>query len=130
VDYAAPVGTPVQATASGVVTHAGLNGDAGSMIRIRHNNFYETMYLHLRAFAPGIYKGVRVQGGQLIGYVGSSGESTGPHLDYRLIYQGKYVNPVSWRFQPANPLPQEYLPEFSRQVKIIKSLFLFPLGFI
>jgi len=130
VDYAAPVGTPVQATASGVVTYAGWNGDAGRMVRIRHNNFYETMYLHLRAFASDISKGVRVQGGQEIGYVGSSGDSTGPHLDYRLIYHGKYVNPVSWRFQPADPLPEGYLPEFFLRVKVIKSLLLFPLGFI
>jgi len=130
VDYAAPVGTPVQATAPGVVTYTGWNGGAGRMIKIRHNNSYETMYLHLKAFAPGVYTGTRVQGGQEIGYVGSSGESTGPHLDYRLLYHGKYINPLGWRFQPAKPLSKEYLPEFSRQVNILKSLLLFPLGYI
>ncbi|MBC7361515.1 MAG: M23 family metallopeptidase [Candidatus Aminicenantes bacterium] len=129
VDYAAPVGTPVQATAPGVVTYAGWNGGAGRMIKIRHNNSYETMYLHLRAFAPGIHVGARVQGGQVIGYVGSTGESTGPHLDYRILYHGKYVNPLSWRFQPAEPLAKEYLPEFEGQVKILKFMLLYPFNF-
>jgi len=127
VDYAAPVGTPVQATAAGVVTYAGWNGGAGRMIKIRHNNAYETMYLHLRAFAPGIRVGARVQGSQVIGYVGSTGESTGPHLDYRILLHGRYVNPLSWKFQPAEPLPAEFRPEFARRVQMIKWLMNHPL---
>lgn len=127
VDYAAPIGTPVQATAAGVVTYAGWNGGAGRMIKIRHNNAYETMYLHLKAFAPGLRVGARVQGGQVIGYVGSSGESTGPHLDYRILFHGKYVNPLSWKFQPAEPLPNEYRPAFERQLKTVKWLMNLPL---
>ncbi|MGB9836480.1 MAG: M23 family metallopeptidase, partial [Candidatus Saccharicenans sp.] len=126
-DYAAPIGTPVQATAAGVVTYAGWNGGAGRMIKIRHNNAYETMYLHLKAFAPGLRVGTRVQGGQVIGYVGSSGESTGPHLDYRILFHGKYVNPLSWKFQPAEPLPNEYRPAFERQLKTVKWLMNLPL---
>ena len=130
VDYAAPIGTPVQATAPGVVTFAGWNGAAGRMIRIRHKNSYETMYLHLRSFAPGIKTGARVEGGQVIGYVGSTGESTGPHLDYRLLYHGKYVNPLAWKFQPADPLSEEYKPDFTRKVKVIQHLLFFPIGHI
>lgn len=126
IDYAAPVGTPVQATADGVVTFAGWNGAAGRMVKIRHKNAYETMYLHLRSIAPGIKTGARVAGGQVIGYVGSSGESTGPHLDYRLLYHGKYVNPLSWKFQPAEPLPSRYQPDFEARVRVLQVLLLFP----
>jgi len=129
IDYAAPVGTPVQATADGQVTFAGWNGAAGRMVKIRHKNAYETMYLHLRSLAPGIKVGVRVEGGQVIGYVGSSGESTGPHLDYRLLYHGRYVNPLSWKFQPADPLPARYLPDFEQKVKVLQLLLLFPLNY-
>ncbi len=74
------------------------------MIKIRHKNAYETMYLHLGGFAAGIRVGAKVDAKQVIGYVGSSGESTGPHLDYRITYHGKYVNPMGWKFQPAEPL--------------------------
>ncbi|MGQ9800718.1 MAG: M23 family metallopeptidase [Candidatus Saccharicenans sp.] len=129
IDYAAPVGTPVQATADGQVTFAGWNGAAGRMVKIRHKNAYETMYLHLRSPAPGIKVGARVEGGQVIGYVGSSGESTGPHLDYRLLYHGCYVNPLSWKFQPADPLPTRYLPDFQQKVKVYQHLLLFPLPY-
>src|SRR5512136_817836 len=72
VDYAAPAGTPIQATADGVVISAGWNGGAVGMVRIRHKNNYETMYLHLQGFAAGIRSGARVQGGDVIGYVGST----------------------------------------------------------
>jgi len=129
IDYAAPIGTPVQATAAGVVTLAGWNGAAGRMVKIRHKNAYESMYLHLSSTAPGIKVGARVESGQVIGYVGSSGESTGPHLDYRLLYHGKYVNPLSWKFQPAEPLAKEYLPEYQRQIRTLKTIMYFPLNF-
>ena len=127
VDFAAPVGTPVQATADGVVTFAGWNGGAGRMVKIKHSHSYETMYLHLSRLGPGIYQGARVKGGQIIGYVGSSGESTGPHLDYRLIYHGQYVNPLSWKFQPAEPLKEKYRDEFKQQVSNLARLLSFPL---
>jgi murein DD-endopeptidase MepM/ murein hydrolase activator NlpD len=112
VDYAAPAGSPVQATGDGVVTQVGWNGAAGRMIKIRHKNAYETMYLHLSGYAQGIRAGVRVEAKKVIGYVGSSGESTGPHLDYRILYHGKYVNPLGWKFQPAEPLRKKYLEPF------------------
>ncbi|MGB9893482.1 MAG: peptidoglycan DD-metalloendopeptidase family protein [Candidatus Saccharicenans sp.] len=128
IDYAAPIGTPVQATAAGIITFAGWNGAAGRMVKIRHKNDYESMYLHLKSLATGIRVGAKVGGGEVIGYVGSSGESTGPHLDYRLLYHGKYVNPLSWKFQPAEPLAKEYLPEYARQVINLKTLMYFPVN--
>jgi murein DD-endopeptidase MepM/ murein hydrolase activator NlpD len=117
VDYAAPAGSPVQATADGVVTQIGWNGAAGRMIKIRHKNAYETMYLHLSGYAPGIRASARVYAKQVIGYVGSSGESTGPHLDYRILYHGKYVNPQGWKFQPAEPLRKEFLDAFKAEAE-------------
>jgi murein DD-endopeptidase MepM/ murein hydrolase activator NlpD len=129
VDYAAPVGTPVQATADGLVTFAGWNGSSGRMIRLRHKNGYETLYLHLRNFASGIKAGARVKAGDIIGYVGSSGESTGPHLDYRITYHGRYINPLAWRFEPAEPLPAEYLETFKNEIKFYEFLLNHPLWF-
>lgn len=127
VDYAARIGTQVQATADGTVTFTGWNGAAGRMIKIRHKNAYETMYLHLRSYAKGIHKGARVKGGQVIGYVGSSGESTGPHLDYRITVRGKYINPLAWRFKPVKPLEPEHLKEFSDRAGFFSSFFELPL---
>ncbi len=112
VDYAAKPGTPVQATADGTVLFAGWNGLSGRMIRIRHMNHYETMYLHLRKCY--VKKGDRVKGGQHIGEVGQSGEATGPHLDYRIKYGGKYINPLAHRFKPVKPLRPEFLEAFQQ----------------
>lgn len=124
VDYAARVGTPVQATADGTVSFVGWNGSAGRMIKIRHSNDYETMYLHLRNYAPGVRQGVRVKAGQTIAYVGSSGESTGPHLDYRIKYKGKYINPLAWRFKPVSPLREGFIDDFQKKA----ALYLFCLN--
>jgi murein DD-endopeptidase MepM/ murein hydrolase activator NlpD len=110
VDYAAKVGTPVHATADGTVLFAGWNGASGRMIRIRHKNNYETMYLHLRRCY--VKKGARVTGGERIGEVGASGEVSGPHLDYRIKYGGKYINPLAHRFKPVKPLRSEFLGDF------------------
>ncbi len=115
VDYAAPVGTPVQATADGTVVYAGRRGPSGRMIHIRHNNRYETMYLHLRGYAGGISKGARIRGGQIIASVGSSGESTGPHLDYRIKKDGRYINPLTFNPPPVEPLRIEFLEDFKRK---------------
>ncbi len=112
VDYAARIGTPIQATADGTVIFMGRKGNSGRMISVRHKNYYETQYLHLRNYANGIRKGVKVKGGQVIGYVGSSGESTGPHLDYRIKYRGRYINPLAWRFKPVKPLRKGFLEDF------------------
>jgi murein DD-endopeptidase MepM/ murein hydrolase activator NlpD len=115
VDYGAPVGIPVQATADGMVIAAGWNGAAGNMVHIRHANNYETMYLHLSRIY--VRKGDRVSGGKtIVGLVGSTGESTGPHLDYRIKQGGSYVNPLSWKFQPQSPLPAEYKEGFTARV--------------
>lgn len=94
VDFGAPYGTRVSAVASGVIEMAGWAGEAGRMVRIRHAGGYETEYLHLSSFGPGIQAGARVEQGDLIGRVGQTGAATGPHLDYRIIKNGVHVNPV------------------------------------
>ena len=116
VDYGAPVGTPVQATADGTVTFAGWNGASGRMITVRHRNGYETLYLHLSGFASGIRNGARVSSGQAIGYVGSTGESNGPHLDYRIRLNGSYINPLNYKFNPVEPLRKEFLEDYRKVV--------------
>ncbi|MDH7512979.1 MAG: peptidoglycan DD-metalloendopeptidase family protein [Clostridiales bacterium] len=127
VDYAAPVGTPVQATADGTVIHVGFNGASGRMVRIRHKNAYETMYLHLRGYGPGIKVGARVKSGDIVGYVGSSGEATGPHLDYRIKLKGRYINPLSWKFEPVEPLKEELVDDFKRHIEPCRVLLENPL---
>ena len=117
VDYAASVGTSVQVTADGTVTFAGRRGASGRMISVRHKNRYETMYLHLRGYAAGIRKGGKVKGGQEIGYVGSSGESTGPHLDYRIKKDGGYINPLLFNPEPVKPLRAEFLDDFKEKAE-------------
>ena len=112
VDYAAPQGTTVYATADGTVAEAGLSGASGRMIRLRHNRNYETYYLHLARIL--VNKGDRVEGGKQIGTVGSSGESTGPHLDYRIKEGGVYINPLSKKFDPVEPLRPEFRDDFNR----------------
>jgi murein DD-endopeptidase MepM/ murein hydrolase activator NlpD len=117
VDYAAPVGTPVQATADGEVTFAGREAGAGNVVRMRHKNAYATAYLHLSRFGPGVRKGALLKGGEIIGYVGSTGDSTGPHLDYRIYYHGGPVNPLGHKFKPADPLRKEFLEDFRKDVQ-------------
>jgi len=97
VDYAAPVGTPVSSAAGGVVTYADWKGGYGNYLEIRHNSVYTTTYGHLQRFAWGIHKGSRVKQGQVIGYIGTTGLSTGPHLDYRIIKNGGSINPLRFR---------------------------------
>lgn len=104
VDYAAPVGTPVRAVADGSVTAAGWNGGNGIQVQLRHHAGYETVYNHLARLAPGVRAGARVTQRQVIGYVGSTGLSTGPHLDYRVAKNGRFVNPLSEKFIPGQPL--------------------------
>jgi len=130
VDYAAPVGTPVQATADGTVTFAGWNGASGRMVRIRHKNAYETMYLHLWRFGPGVRSGARVKSGDIVGYVGSSGDSTGPHLDYRITRNGSYLNPLNAKFDPVEPLRDTSLGEFKAAIEKYRWLLSSPLAFI
>ncbi len=91
-DFAAPIGTPIMASGSGIIKKAGWCGGGGNCVVIRHNSTYQTVYAHMSKFANGIKKGVRVKQGQTIGYVGSTGKSTGPHLHYEVIINGKKVN--------------------------------------
>jgi len=120
VDYAAPIGTPVQATADGDVTFAGRDGAAGNTVKIRHKNRYETMYLHLSSFGRGVRKGAQLKGGDIVGYVGSSGDSTGPHLDYRIYHYGSPVNPLGHKFKPADPLRKEFLEVYKKEVERLR----------
>lgn len=99
VDYSAPAGTRVLASASGVITFAGWKNGYGNYIEIKHNSIYTTTYGHLQKFAKGIKKGLKVKQGQVIGYVGSTGIATGPHLDYRILKNEKSINPT--KFQGA-----------------------------
>src|SRR5256884_8267074 len=93
VDYAAPIGTPVRAVADGTILGAGWNGGNGIQVHLRHRSGYETEYNHLARLAAGVRAGARVSQRQVIGYVGSTGLSTGPHLDYRVAKDGRFVNP-------------------------------------
>lgn len=112
IDYAAPVGTPVQAAGNGVVVAAGRNGGYGLYVKLKHGKRYATSYAHLSRIANGVRRGTRVEQGRVIGYVGSTGLSTGPHLDYRFQENGKYVNPLSIDLPPAIPLEGAALEAF------------------
>ena len=107
VDYAAPAGTPVVALGDGVVTFRAYKGGGGNTIRIRHNSTYETGYLHLSKYAKGLKVGQYVKQGEVIGYVGSTGASTGPHLDFRVWKNGTPVNPLTLDSPSAEPVPNE-----------------------
>jgi murein DD-endopeptidase MepM/ murein hydrolase activator NlpD len=117
IDYGAPYGSRVVAVGSGLVLSAGWAGEAGRMVRIRHAGGYETMYLHLSSFAPGIRAGARVAQGDFIGRVGSSGTATGAHLDYRIRKNGSYVNPLVelGRMPKGDPIPAESLDVFAAE---------------
>lgn len=112
VDYAAPKGTPVHAVADGVVIFKGWGGGGGNTLKIKHAGNLQTGYLHLSRFAKGISKGSRVSQGQLIGYVGSTGASTGPHLDYRIWKNGTPIDPLKVPSEPAEPISKENRPLF------------------
>ncbi len=113
IDYAAPSGTPVQTTGDGTVMVATRNKGNGKYVKIRHNNNYISYYLHLSRFGKGIKSGVKVKQGQVIGYVGSTGYSTGPHLDYRVKKNGRFVNPRKLKLPPAKPVSEENMASFS-----------------
>ena len=114
VDYAAPAGTPVYALGDGSVLRIGWDpGGGGNRIRLKHAQGYETSYMHLSKFAPGLKAGSRVSQGQLIGYVGSTGTSTGPHLDFRVFQNGKAINPLSLNSPASEPLDKKYLDAFN-----------------
>ncbi|MBO5500075.1 MAG: peptidoglycan DD-metalloendopeptidase family protein [Bacteroidales bacterium] len=112
VDYAAPKGTPVMTIGDGVVTSVKYEGAGGNTVRIRHNSVYSTAYLHLSKYAKGLKAGQRVRQGEVIGYVGSTGRSTGPHLDFRVWKNGTPINPLKMDSPPAEPLKEEHRAAF------------------
>jgi murein DD-endopeptidase MepM/ murein hydrolase activator NlpD len=122
VDYAAPVGTPVQSIGDGRVISVGEGGEAGRMVKIQHNSMYATAYLHLSRFAPGITPGVKVKQGEIIGFVGSSGLSTGPHLDFRFYKGGSPVDPFKVDAPSVEPVLKENTEKFEKIKSVILAL--------
>lgn len=112
-DYAAPYGTPILAVGNGVVTIASYTKGNGNYVKIRHDKVYETQYLHMQKFAAGIRPGVQVKQGQVIGYVGSTGLATGPHVCFRFWKSGKQVNHLRLKFPPSKPLPESEIPAYN-----------------
>jgi len=114
VDYAAPTGAPVVAASAGVVTSVTSDGTNGRMVRLRHASGYESHYLHLSGFAAGLRAGQRVEQGDTIGFVGSSGLATGPHLHYALMKNGSFVNPLveQRNLPPPEPLAPDVMTAF------------------
>jgi murein DD-endopeptidase MepM/ murein hydrolase activator NlpD len=115
VDYAAPRGTPVKATSNGKIAFKGNKGGYGKSIFIQHGKKYTTVYGHLNSYAKGIGKGTKVKQGQVIGYVGSTGLATGPHLHYELRVNGVHHNPLTIKLPKANSIDKKYLDDFRQQ---------------
>ena len=124
IDYVAPKGTPVHSIGDGTVISAGYSGGAGNMVKIRHNNSYISGYNHLSGYAKGIRSGQRVHQGDVIGYVGSTGLSTGPHLDFRIWKNGSNINPLSIKAPPAKSVDKRHLEQFN----IIRNMMLYKLN--
>ena len=127
VDFAAPKGTPIYAGGNGVIEYAGTNGGYGKYIRIRHNNNYKTAYAHLSGFKKGIAIGKRVNQGDVIGFVGSTGNSTGPHLHYEIIFKNKQMNPMKLKLPSGKILKGAELIRFKKNLKEIYAKHLFGL---
>lgn len=111
-DYAAPYGTPIYAVANGVVTKASRTKGNGNYVKIRHDKVYETQYLHMRRFAKGVTPGIQVKQGQVIGYVGSTGLATGPHVCFRFWKHGRQVNHLGLNLPEPEPMESSELPQF------------------
>lgn len=120
VDYAAPSGTPVKAVGDGVIEKAGWGNGFGNMIVLRHSGGLESMYSHLSGFASGAKKGSRIRQGQVIGYVGATGYATGPHLDFRLKRNGKYINPSKVVAPRGGSVPQGRMTAFAHRRKVVR----------
>lgn len=112
IDYAGPVGTPIFAAGDGVIELASWSGGFGNCVKIRHNSVYTTYYGHLQGFAKGAKRGMRVKQGQTIGYLGSTGLSTGPHLDYRVQKNGAFINPASLKTDAKEGIPEAEMTAF------------------
>lgn len=116
VDYAAPEGTPVVALGDGIIVEKGYDKSAGNYVKIKHNSVYSTGYNHFSRFGKGIAKGVRVQQGQVIGYVGKTGYATGPHLDLRFWKNGKPIDPLKVEAPPVEPIAEENLKTYQQKI--------------
>ena len=121
-DYAAAHGTPIMAVADGTVTSASYTKGNGNFVKIRHDQTYETQYLHMSRFASGIKPGVHVSQGEIIGYVGQTGLATGPHLEFRLLKRGRPVDPLKEDIPAGEPLEKDYLETFKRQAMKLKRI--------
>lgn len=116
-DYAAPRGTPIRAVGDGKITFAGRNGGYGNVVKIQHGQTYQTLYAHLHKFRRGIRRGASVKQGQIIGYVGSTGLATGPHLHYEFYVNGAVRNPVTVALPKAKSVPQKEMLRFAQQTQ-------------
>lgn len=116
IDYAAPTGTPIRSVGDGIVVEARYKKGNGNYVKIKHNSVYTTQYLHMTKRAKGIKKGVWVKQGQVIGYVGSTGLATGPHLCYRFWKHGRQVNPFKEKIPPSKPVKEEFLKEYYQKM--------------
>ena len=116
IDYAAPTGTEVMSIGDGVVVYKGYKRAEGNMVKIKHNSVYTSAYLHLSRYGKGLNVGDRVRQGQVIGYVGSTGYSTGPHLDFRIWKNGTPINPLKMESPPAEPLAEVDMPAFKESM--------------
>ena len=123
-DFAAPLGTPIMASGDGVVQKAGWCGGGGNCVKIKHNSVYQTVYAHMSKFARGIKIGTRVKQGQIIGFVGSTGKSTGPHLHYEVIKNKKQINSQTLKLPSGKILKDQNRKKFEVEkikIDVIKS---------
>lgn len=121
VDFGAPKGTPILAAGSGVVQKAGWFGNYGRYIRIRHTSRYSTAYAHMTRIASGVTPGARVRQGQVIGYVGSTGRSTGPHLHYEVLVNNRQVNPLTVKLPSGESLDPSEMADFQKVIETIET---------
>jgi len=122
-DYAAPIGTPILSTGDGIVAAATYSRYNGNYVKIRHNSVYSTQYLHMSKFAKGIRKGVHVKQGDVIGYVGMTGEATGPHVCYRFWKNGSQVDPLKQKIPSSHPVKPEFLGAYNkRKAEVLSQL--------
>jgi murein DD-endopeptidase MepM/ murein hydrolase activator NlpD len=123
VDFAAPTGTPVRSVSDGVVEMSGWHGGNGRFVKVKHDDVYESGYSHLSRIASGVTEGARVRKGQVIGYVGSSGLATGPHLHFAMYRRGDYINPLDSNMPRSRSLSGEYLASFRTRVVRLDDVF-------
>lgn len=120
-DFAAPKGTPILATADGIVEVAGSSSNNGNFVKIKHDKVYETQYLHMSKIEKGMKKGIRVKQGQVIGYVGSTGLATGPHVCYRFWKNGKQIDPLKEKLNVSKSIPKNQMSQFEQVVQVQKT---------